>query len=46
MEAESGQHGRDLLDGPDAGPQAARGGAMRAGGYAVGTLLDSPRHRC
>jgi O-antigen/teichoic acid export membrane protein len=29
----------DLLDTPAAGPQAARGGAMRAGGYGVATLL-------
>ena len=29
----------DLLDSPAAGPRAARGGAMRAGGYALGTLL-------
>jgi O-antigen/teichoic acid export membrane protein len=29
----------DVLDTPAAGPQAARGGAMRAGGYAVATLL-------
>ena len=29
----------DLLDTPAAGPQAARGGAMRAGGYALATLL-------
>jgi O-antigen/teichoic acid export membrane protein len=29
----------DVLDSPAAGPQAARGGAMRAGGYALGTLL-------
>jgi O-antigen/teichoic acid export membrane protein len=29
----------DLLDSPAAGPQAARGGAMRAGGYVLGTLL-------
>ncbi len=29
----------DLLDTPAAGPQAARGGAMRAGGYAAATLL-------
>ena len=31
--------GGDVLDSPAAGPQAARGGAMRAGGYALGTLL-------
>jgi O-antigen/teichoic acid export membrane protein len=29
----------DLIDTPAAGPQAARGGAMRAGGYVLGTLL-------
>jgi O-antigen/teichoic acid export membrane protein len=29
----------DLLDTRAAGPQAARGGAMRAGGYALATLL-------
>ena len=29
----------DLLDTPAAGPQAARGGAIRAGGYALATLL-------
>jgi O-antigen/teichoic acid export membrane protein len=29
----------DVLDTRAAGPQAARGGAMRAGGYALGTLL-------
>ncbi|MBW3609762.1 MAG: oligosaccharide flippase family protein, partial [Actinobacteria bacterium] len=29
----------DLLDTPAAGPTAARGGAVRATGYAIGTLL-------
>lgn len=31
--------GADLLDTPAAGPIAARGGALRASGYAIGTLL-------
>src|SRR5215213_10924260 len=29
----------DLLDTPDAGPAAIRGGAMRTGGYLAGLLL-------
>ena len=36
---EAAPPGGDLLDTPAAGPQAARGGAMRAGGFALGTLL-------
>jgi O-antigen/teichoic acid export membrane protein len=39
MNTGSPSPGGDVLDTPAAGPRAARGGAMRAGGFALGTLL-------
>jgi len=37
--AQNGERASDLLDTPDAGPVAVRGGAIRVVGYAAGVLL-------
>lgn len=40
MSAAPGEPPRDILDTPDAGPTAIRGGALRGAGYAAGLLIS------